>query len=496
MNEQAALDVVAVRAVETSDGARALWSDADRAWAGRAAAEVVGEGAGDSAFVARRARLAIERVGEQHPALRRALRALRWRPWVGTAVVAAAFVVGAAVDRIGGAERINLLAPPVFGLLVWNLAVYAILAAALLRRAPAGGGPLRRALVRLSGGADAAAPDIALRGRGRDAAGAALAAAIGSVTRAWAALAAPLYGARAARILHLAAAALALGLIAGLYVRGLAFEYRATWESTFLDAPAVRRLLAVALAPGAFATGLPVPEVRHVAAIRAPASENAALWLHLMAATVAVVVVIPRAALAAVAWLIERRRAARMRVPLDAPYFQRLLRGYRGGGGVEIVPYSYAIADAARDGLHTVLARVFDGSAAPAWQPVAPYGDEERIAALAPPAPGTSTVALFNLAATPEAEAHGAFLTALATRGGDGAPAAAIVDESAWRARWPGDAARLGERRDVWRALCAAHGVAPVFVDLAAPDVGAAERAFDAAFARHDARAAGAGGPP
>ena len=72
-----------------------------------------------------------------------------------------------------------------------------------------------------------------------------------ALTADWARVAAPLYAARAARILHLAAAALALGVIAGLYVRGLAFEYRATWESTFLDPAQVRALLAAALAPGA-----------------------------------------------------------------------------------------------------------------------------------------------------------------------------------------------------------------------------------------------------
>ena len=75
-----------------------------------------------------------------------------------------------------------------------------------------------------------------------------------ALARDWTALAAPLYAARAARILHLAAAALALGVVVGLYVRGIAFEYRATWESTFLDAPTVRTLLAFAYAPGAWLT--------------------------------------------------------------------------------------------------------------------------------------------------------------------------------------------------------------------------------------------------
>mgnify|MGYP002682407688 CR=1 FL=1 len=98
---------------------------------------------------------------------------------------------------------------------------------------------------------------------------------------------------------------LAAGVLAGLYVRGLALEYRASWESTFLDASVVRSIAAIAYLPGASLTGVPVPTLAEVAAIRAPAGENAARWLHLMAATVAVVVVAPRLLLALGAWLLS-----------------------------------------------------------------------------------------------------------------------------------------------------------------------------------------------
>src|SRR5512134_2441083 len=104
MDETAALSVVAVRAIETTDGARTLWTDADRAWASRAAAEVVGEAGAPEAFLARRATLAIERLGKRYPVLPRAVHALRWRPWVGTAMVALAFVLGLLVDRLGNAQ--------------------------------------------------------------------------------------------------------------------------------------------------------------------------------------------------------------------------------------------------------------------------------------------------------------------------------------------------------------------------------------------------------
>ena len=105
-----------------------------------------GRAAPPAAFVARRAQLALERLGERTKLLPRVVRAWQWRPWVGVVVVALAFVLGIAGDRIGGAQRINVLAPPVLLLLVWNLAIYAVLAAGFVVRygEASAMGPLRR----------------------------------------------------------------------------------------------------------------------------------------------------------------------------------------------------------------------------------------------------------------------------------------------------------------------------------------------------------------
>ena len=124
MDEFAAMKVIAVRAVETGDAARSAWSDADRAWASRAAAEVVGANATPDAFLARRAALAVERLGSREGALRSAIEKLSWRPWIGAAIVVLAFVVGLALDQVDSAQRVNILAPPVLGLLAWNVDVF------------------------------------------------------------------------------------------------------------------------------------------------------------------------------------------------------------------------------------------------------------------------------------------------------------------------------------------------------------------------------------
>ncbi|WP_448006099.1 DUF2868 domain-containing protein [Agromyces bauzanensis] len=482
MDESAALEVTAARAVETGDRDRLLWTDADRDWASRAAAEIVGEGASAEAFLTRRARLVLERIGPRQPVVPRRVRALRWRPWVGAVVVALAFALGLVVDRIGGGTSINLLAPPVFLLLAWNVIVYVSLLVRVVafRGRP---GPLRALLIEFAAlRTPATGARAGARSRGGDA-GTARRTILETLPADWARLAAPVYGARAARVLHLAAAATALGVIAGLYLRGLAFEYRATWESTFLDAEQVRALLAVALAPGSWLTGIPVPDVAAVASIRAPDSENAATWMHLLAGSVGAVVVIPRLVLALVSGSVERRRAGRIALPLTEPYYRRLVARYLGRSGrIRVVPYSYTVTPDARGGLDAILGRAYDGATITVEAPVA-WGDDEALANLSfarLAAAEEVVVPLFGLAATPERQAHGEFLDALAATAGTGHPLTALVDESGFRARWPGDDERLTVRRAAWRDLVTAHRATPVFVDLAEPDLHAAEAAFAA----------------
>ncbi len=477
MDERSAMEVAAVRALEDADRAREAWTDDDRAWASRAAAQVVGEHAPPADFIARRASFALERMATRKNALPAMVRAWRWRPWVGVAVVVVAFLAGVVVDRIGSTQQINVLAPPVLLLMMWNLAVYAVLGAGFVTRygEASAMGPFRRALVRLA----------TFRGRPREPREGIqdpVPQAMAALARNWVDQSAPLYAMRAARVLHLAAAALAIGVIVGLYWRGLAVEYRATWESTFLEAPLVRGLLAALYAPGVWLTGSAIPDAAGIAAIRAPGSANAAPWLHRMAATLALVVIVPRLLLALGAGLVERHRAARLSLALDEPYFARLLRGLHDGPvPVRVIPYSFTPDAAAAATLAALLGRAVGGHAAVSVAPMVNYGDVD-LAAASGAAPGWP-VLLFNLAATPEPETHGAFLAAMAARATADEPLLVVVDEAGLRARLPDDTARLEARRALWRRMCDDHHCAALFIDLAAPDFAAAERALDAMLA-------------
>lgn len=477
MTESEALDVTAVRVIESADQGRAVWADADRAWASHEAAAAVGESAAAGVFLAHRARLALERLDGTQAPLRAGIRALAWRPWLGRAIVVVAFLAGVLVDRVGDAQRINVLAPPVLLLLVWNLLVYLALLATPRWRGTAGrtADPLRALVARLGTG---------WPGRRKAAPGTPVARWLVPVAAEWARLTAALVQLRAARILHLAAAALALGVIAGLYLRGLAFEYRASWESTFLEPAAVRAILASVLAPGAWLGGMPMPGLDRVAAMRAPGSENAGAWLHLIALTLLALVVLPRLLLAALAGWREARQARNLPLQLEQPYFRRLLRGFHvDPSPVQVLPYGFIPSERAVAGLQALLARLMGGSAMVQVAPPVAYGDDAGGALQQFSGRPGPLVLVFNLAATPERETHGAFARAAAAASGIARPLLVVLDETSFKARAGADPQRLEQRRDAWRALLRPVQIIPAFVELAAPDPAGADAALEAALA-------------
>ena len=78
-------------------------------------------------------------------------------------------------------------------------------------------------------------------------------------------------------------------------------------------------------------------------------------------------------------------------------------------------------------------------------------------------------MAIFSASATPETENHATFLATLARRLPAGLPLLALVDESAFIARFGHDTARLDSRRTAWRRILGSRSdILPVFVNLAA----------------------------
>jgi hypothetical protein len=77
----------------------------------------------------------------------------------------------------------------------------------------------------------------------------------------------------------------------------------------------------------------------------------------------------------------------------------------------------------------------------------------------------TCTVALFNLAATPEKENHGVFLDYLVRHSTHGVTV--MIDESSLLDR--SDNMRLIERIDLWLRFCEFHGAPATVVNLIDP---------------------------
>lgn len=484
MNEADARDVLLLRAYETAPAAResAEWTDDDAQWATRTAREHEGGSASVEALIARRGRVGAARIRERSAAADRVARLASWPRWFAPALVALALAAGVASDALGAGRRVDLLAPPLLALLAWNLAVYLLIALRAAARRFAGSptlpGPIERLIAR-------AARRVAFGRRP-----APRTAPVQAFGRAWAQAGAPLTSARVAFALHASAAAFAVGALLAMYLRGLALEYRAGWESTFLDAGAVHAIVSAVLGPASRIGGIALPDVDAIAALRSPSpGENAARWIHLYAITIAIAVLVPRVALACWQAVAQARLASRFPLRLDDAYFRALARTLAGGEAVAwVYPHALRASEHAIERLRALVGAAIGPRTRTTVAAVTEYGSEDSIA---PPAAADApalVLALFALSATPERETHGAFVASLARRFGARAPLAVLVDESALRSRFAGTGAsgetRIAERRAAWQRMLAQFGVAPVFADLEADDQAAALAALRAALDR------------
>ena len=459
--EPAARRVLLVQAFESGREAR-QWSADDRHWATRLTRETWAGAERPAQALAQRADHALERLTPRHPAIAKALQLRLWK-WRWTlAVVAVGFALGLVLDAFGGTQHINLLAPPIWAVVAWNFAVYGLLLVFLLL--PAG---LRERLnprawlaARLARFADARGPLVEFSER-------------------WGMLVAPLFSARVAMTLHLAAAVLAVGMIGSLYVRGLVLDYRAGWQSTFLDTPAVQSLLNKALAPASGFIRTPVPDVKllRTSAVEPPRGP-AASWVHLYAATLLLAVVLPRLLLALLAGVRAWRGELAMPLPLQEPYFQQLLRELKGA--VEIVwvlPHGAAPSPQAVQGLRDWLAAALGQDVLVQIAPPVPYG-QERTPTQAPAKP-TLVMLLVDLSTTPESDSHGTLLTAISAIWPD-AFHLVLADSTGFTRRHGHLPERVKERHALWRGMAARRHAGFVIVDLAQPELDGAMQALQA----------------
>jgi hypothetical protein len=475
MNEQVARKVVLVRAIESTDTKHEILSEDDRVYASRSAKELAQWQAADSKsavtqdhFLEQRSEQILKRMAERMPAFASFLHRRPGLSAFSAVLPILALLAGAGLDRIADPHRVDLLSAPLLLIVGWNLLVYLAMLVWLLIPTRKSGGAGPGLLRRLSVGMAALPRKLPT----------VLAVALTQFLGEWAELSARLTRSRLSRVMHLSAAAFAVGAILSLYARGLLTEYVAGWESTFLDATQVHTLLSIVFAPALFIFPLAGFSLADVEALRFTTTASPGggeRWVHLYAATLVLLVVIPRLLFATLASWRASRLARNFPMNLDQPYFRKL-GDTIGAGGVavlRVLPYSFTVDETRDNGLSAIAAMSLGQQARVMLRPSSPYGEDPKDslqdANLDDPAV-TVTAALFNLAATPEKENHGAFLDYLARHSARGI--AVLVDESGLVDRTGGLAgadARIAERMALWRQFCSFHHTSATFVNLLQP---------------------------
>jgi hypothetical protein len=485
MHARALQSVLLVRAIEESDRSGDLLPLADREEATRTAARSAPEiresltgttlSRPAERFLAERARLLRERVLARSPILANVLSLAGGSSRMARVVLVVAFAVGVALSALDGSRRINILAFPLIGLVAWNLLVYLVLLFAWLR-------PRAAKLEAAPGISRLYERWIRWRTEGllrrSSLFNAPLAASLRRFTADWVSVGQPILVLRAKRLLHLSAVLVAVGLIAGLYVRGVVLRYDAGWESTFLGPSGARILVSSLYAPASSLTGLALPgtdeQMRALEWTASGGGANAALWIHLIAATAALLIIVPRllAALATTVglWRVSRRPE----IPASVVKYARALltgSGVVAPQSVSVAPYAFQPAEESLAGLQKLLEAAAEGRVEVEPREPLQYGEEGELSewlSRDDPRDAQLHVILFTLSATPEAENHGAVITAFrewAPRGS----VLVVVDESEYAARIAGDSslqARLDERRDLWLGFVRRFGVGAIVANL------------------------------
>ncbi len=472
MNEHIARDVVLMRSIELADRDSAILSEDDRQYASRSARELAQWQAAESKreptvdhFLEQRSQLIIKRLNEREPAF--GVLSRPRQPWtiLGVALPVLALLVGFGADRIGDPHHVDVLSAPLLAIMAWNAVVFICIAAMTVSSLFRSKGKQSDWLRRTFG----ARPPLPRRLPH------ALAMGLLDFGVQWNALSWGLTMARWRWLLHLSAAMFGLGALLSLYARGLLIEYVAGWESTFLSASDVHALLSAVFYPARMVLGMPGFSLADIVAlhgwVRATPIDGAR-WVHLYAASLLLLVIVPRLLLALFAWSQARRLSRRFPLDLSQPYFQQ----FSGTMGVastpavmRVLPYSLTLDEAHHHGLQAVATMLYGEQASVMLRPPIPYGVEvgEMLQGVTIDDPAVRVTAiLFSLAATPEHDNHGSLLDAMVRQSARGI--AVLVDESGFVER-TGEGARIEERITLWKQFCAFHHTSATMVNLLDP---------------------------
>ncbi len=352
MHERAARRVVLAHAIEAGDGQGRLLAQAEREQIDAQAREAAMPGGATEPVIAPerfldlRAQRVIAAIEARQPSLAALQDPGSWQGWLTLALPLGTVAMGVLTDVVANPHRVDLVSLPLLAIVGWNLVSYLLLLLGWTlgrRRSPAAGETQRRR-----------AEGLLHWRRGGARVGAEVAAFF---HLRWQRATRALSVVRLKKVLHLAAAGWAVGVALSLLARGLVVEYRVGWESTFLDAGQVHAILSLLRLPALLLFPFEPFSVQEVASLRFGAGGGAlggARWVLMYVALLAVVVVLPRLALAA--WSHWRERVLARRVPIDTgdPYYRRVL-SLLSAARVHLALVTHRASD--REALRRVLAQ-------------------------------------------------------------------------------------------------------------------------------------------
>ena len=426
---QQAKIILLAKAVEESKDPHIKWTSADAEAASLRAAHTVGESADAVKLLVERAKAVLRTAAERGVNTTVSTKA-RLPQFFSPLFILSAFVLGTLTDRIASPEHIvNLLSPPYWGVILWNLVVYLALFCCAIGIVGTGTNrfalPLRSSLnafvQKTSYGT--------LRRSGFKS----------HFYSEWSSFVAPLIRMNVARTLHFAALFFALAFI----------------DYTYGLIPAAGPLP-------------PMPDLAQIVEMRAdrlPYLESpvsAAPWLIRMMILMGVVVIVPRLIFACFdTWRMGRFKT-QTSLSIESPYYENILVQCAQDavlGSLLIVTSS--VNRPLRDQTIAVLCKHWGNAEDSAVKSV-DFDDEESCIPAIPTGPRKPIVIVwFDGIETPEEEVHGAVIERLrkSYESNDSAVFAALLDMKEFDQRFSSMPTRIKDRQESWEALSNAHQI-------------------------------------
>ena len=392
---------------------------------------------------------------------------------IGSVLAVLAFAGGILTNELSVTDnRINLLSPPLLGVIAWNLIVYCWIAAALVfNRGKSPVGYIRRTFA-------SAVLKLQTRGsHGQE--------ALVSFYGKWTEAELPLLRGRIAEILHFSAALFGLGLIASIGIHGWGTEYTVGWESTWLSDKPAAVLTFINLFYGMIPVNADLfnqltPQVIESMKFGAGHGQNAAPWLVQLFYIISLIVVVPRILLGLYAYAKARYIGNHFPIDLESVYYSNILRQWRGQTMLmQIIPFSYPLTEKVKEGIQKFASELHPENSRCIFSeaqhentklPEIPAGEQ------------TEVIAVFAMTSTPEIEVQGRFIAELKQKALDSkALLRVVIDTSGFLARFANTPQRIAERKKNWSNFLAPYGVSFAFVNLTDADVKDAAAQFEQA---------------